>query len=208
MNTSRSMWILLGGAVLLPFTGCESGTGPQQEQEIHLLGETNDPPGDMVRRGADLVSGRVEVVGEEVLISIRWAPGTFIRDTSRVTLHLDLDQDPSTGSPGINSTGTVDADMIGAEFMFKFGPDGVGETDITRYNYIGAGNWNHRDLDCCISYSPDGLDATFPLAMLSGDDGRLNFKMVSGLKVSDTGFSRWLDVMPDVGLPAIPVDGG
>lgn len=102
----------------------------------------------------------------------------------------------------------VAASLFGAEFMFKFGPDGVGETDITRYNYIGAGNWNTRDLDCCISYPPDGLDATFPLAMLSGDDGRLNFKMVSGLKVSDTGFSGWFDVMPDVGLPAIPVDGG
>lgn len=193
--------IIFSGAVISSM-GCENGTQP----ETPLLGIATDPLGDMPRRGADLVWGQIEVVDGEVLISIRWAPGTFVRDTSRVTLHLDTDQNPLTGSLGINATHTVDAEIIGSEFMFRFGATGR-TTDITRYSFSGAG-WNIQDLDCCVSYPGDGVDITFPLGMLGDDDGLMDFKMVSAVDVEPGGFSGWLDVMPDVGLPAARVEGG
>jgi hypothetical protein len=193
--------LILSGAVISSL-GCEEGTQP----ETRLLGMATDPLGDMPRRGADLVSGQIEVIGGEVFISIRWAPGTFVRDTSRVTLHLDTDENPLTGSRGINATHTVDADMIGSEFMFKFGATGR-STDITHYAFSDAG-WNVQDLGCCVSYSGDGVDIRFPLGLLGDDDGFMAFKMVSAVDVEPGGFSGWLDVMPDVGLPAARVESG
>ena len=188
---------------LLSCLGCGSGTQP----ETPLIGMATDPVGDMTRPGADLVSGRIEVIDGEVLISVRWAPGTFIRDTSRVTLLLDTDQNPLTGALGINSTHTVDADVIGSEFVFEFGATSR-STDIVRHVYINPDNWSLQDLDCCISYPGDGIDVRFSLAMLGDDDGLMDFKMVSSVDVEPGGFSGWLDVMPDVGLPATRVEGG
>jgi hypothetical protein len=52
------------------------------------------------------------------------------------------------------------------------------------------------------------MDANFPLSLLGGEEGLLDFKAVSGVKVSETGYSGWLDVMPDVGLPAARVEEG
>lgn len=210
VGTSRTAEILLFSfstlffsLTLLTFLGCASGTQP----ETPLVGIATDPEGDMTRPGADLVFGRIEVIEGEVLISVRWAPETFIRDTSRVTLHLDTDQNPLTGSLGINSTNNVDADVIGSEFMFRFGATGR-STDITRYVYARPGNWNLQDLDCCISYPGDGIDVRFSMGLLGDDDGLMNFKLVSALDVEPGGFSGWLDVMPDVGLPAAKVEGG
>lgn len=199
----RSISALFVSLALLSSPGCESGTQP----ETPLIGMATDPIGDMNRAGADLASGRIEVSEGEVFISVRWAPGTFIPDTSRLTLHLDTDQNPLTGSLGINATNTVDEDVIGSEFMFQFGATGRG-TEITRFVYIHPDNWNLQDLDCCISYPGDGLDVRFSLGMLGDDDGLLNFKMVSSVDVEPGGFSGWLDVMPDVGLPATRVEGG
>jgi len=108
-----------------------------------------DLEGDMTRPGADLVSGRIEVDGENVLVSIKWAPGGFIRDTSRVTVYRDTDQNPLTGSPGINTTGTVDGEVIGSEFLFKFEPSPLGDTGIARLVFTSSGDWSTSSPDCC-----------------------------------------------------------
>ena len=191
--------------LILSIVACDSGTSP----DVPLVGEVIDPLGDHTRRGADLVSGRIEVSGGSVFITIRWAPGDFIPDTSRVTLHLDTDRNPHTGALGINSTGTVDSEVIGSEFLFRFGPTPFVGTRIARLVFTRPGGWTSSAVECCITYVPDGMDVEFPLDLLGyGEDGVMDFKMVSSLKVSDTGYSGWLDVMPDVGLPATRVKGG
>ena len=111
-----------------------------------------------------------------------------------------MDQDPLTGASGINAIGTVDGEVIGSEFFLRMGPYPYGETDIVVYTYTDSPSpWSRTELPCCISYAVDGVDGIVPLYHLGYDDRLLNFKVLSSLKVSDTGSSGWLDVMPDVG---------
>jgi hypothetical protein len=57
-----------------------------------------------------------------------------------------------------------------------------------------------------VTYFDDGMDAITPLSLLGPDDGLLNFKITSSVKVSASGYSGWLGVMPDVGQPAIKLE--
>lgn len=194
------------------------GLSPSISTPIQLLpplaGASEDSEGDMTRDGADLVAGLLQVIGgDSLLLSIRWKPGGFIPDTSRASVSLDTDQDALSGHPGINTTGTVDGEFIGSEFLIKVGP-GEGPNDIALYEYTGwssagVGRFNKTSLSCCVAFLDDGFDARVPLGLLGEEEtGELNFKVVSTVKVSETGFSGVLDVMPDVGQPAAVVSGG
>lgn len=53
-----------------------------------------------------------------------------------------------------------------------------------------------------ITFVPDGMDATLPLALLGGDDGLINFKVTTQRQLTESGFTGIQDYMTDVGLPA------
>jgi hypothetical protein len=165
----------------------------------------------MTRRGSDLVSGEIEVRDERIFISVRWRAGDYIPDTSTVTLHLDTDQDPFSGHPGINSTGTVDTDLIGGDFLVVLGTppaaDGVVLYAHQSRRLDGISIWDETTLPCCSSVLVDGIDANFPVSLLGEDEGLLDFKAVSVVKSTGAGWSGWLDIMPDVGLAAARVEG-
>ena len=173
-----------------------------------ISGFAVDAVGDFDRIGADLSTATLTVVGgDSLLICVRWAEGHFIRDTSRVSISLDMDQDPMTGHPGINATGTVDGDLIGSELVVKVGAtqDNV-SGDVRLLRYAGSVNsFTQSTMNNTVTYFRDGMDVTLPLFSGSAYSGPFNFKAKSSLKVSASGYSGWLDVMPDVGEPPTTV---
>lgn len=86
----------------------------------------------------DLVSATVETSQAEVRIAVRFAPGTFDRNSSSIEIRLDTDENTATGLPGIGAEGT-DAALIGVDYIVKslrpgFGPprNGVHRCPVRR----------------------------------------------------------------------------
>ena len=195
-----------------------TGLDPVTSQPVTVFppieGVALDPSGDMHRDGADLVSATIRVVGgDSLFFGLTWAPGGFIPDTSRASFKLDTDHNPLTGTPGINSTGTVDTDLIGSEFILAiradghatnvelWKPDGLAPSGVYSWRTVPSNpNWE---------FVEDGVEVTLPLSDFgSTEDGLMDFKVTTSRKVEGTGYSGWLDVVPDVGLPPAQMTGG
>ena len=77
-----------------------------EEMTLILIGQGSDPTGDQIARGGlqnnpDLVAARVVVLEGNLVVTIRYAPTTFVRDTTQSSLFLDIDDDPATGFSGV-----------------------------------------------------------------------------------------------------------
>src|SRR5712691_10854427 len=111
-RTARTTWL----ALLLVASACSSSTGPvgPATASSSLHGEVTDPVGDAladprVPTSPDLVHATADVTaGSLTFVIIQFAPGTLDRQTTRVSLLLDTDQD--------GSTGISQADGIGADY--------------------------------------------------------------------------------------------
>jgi hypothetical protein len=201
------------GSYRLEFSG--EGLFPSVSDQVVVSGPiqglVEDPEGDMPRSGADLRSARLEVVGgDSLLLSVRWVTGGYVQDTSIANVFLDTDSDVGTGHPGINSTGSVDEEFIGADYLISVGllhgdwaarlyqPSHTTESGVNIYGEV--------PLSCLLTNDSDGFDLVIPLAVFGEDeDGVMNYKLNSVVKVSENEYSGWLDVAPDVGKPAVQV---
>jgi hypothetical protein len=148
-------------------------------------------------------------------------PTTFDPATTSISFFLDTDQNPLTGSPGVNATGTIaqhepgegvrsltgspgvnatgtlDGSLIGSEFMVSFGSahyDGSATVQATTSGFPVVG------FSPVVFYN-DGLLTIIPLTLLDNDDGLVNYKLASQQQVNANSFSGILDVALDVGSP-------
>ena len=153
----------------------------------------------------DLIFARGTINAGHLILNVRFAPGTFSSSTTLVTVNLDTDQDPRTGQPGINGQGTMDADQIGSEFIVVMGSSTNGEqAQISRY--IGPPPNRFTQIGHApVTFFDDGMEVTIPLSTLGVDCGGINFKVVCSSRISASGFTSILDVLPNVGLPPIRV---
>jgi hypothetical protein len=202
--------VVAAGAVLLAACGDLGGPG---EAGWHL--EVTDPVGDrmltgnILAPGADLASATIEATGDSIHISVRWAPGTFDPDSSRVTITLDLDPDPATGAGGLNAPETLDADLIGGDLLIKLGdwPAVGGPIEIMDFvgrRLNGRPDYHTTSPACCFHLATDGMDAAFASWAMRDADGDVNVEFVSTMKRSATTYSGIQDRMPDAGmLPAV-----
>src|SRR6187431_2056840 len=93
-----SVVLFLGAAV-----GCSDSTPTTPSAlQVALRGEVTDPAGDSpfdprVPVSSDLVNATAEVASGSVTFTVRLAPGTLDRQTTRVVILLDTDQSASTG---------------------------------------------------------------------------------------------------------------
>ena len=159
----------------------------------------------------DLVSASVTSDGTDLHLSVRFKPGTFDQALTIAAFHLDTDQDPSTGHPGLFNDCATDTENIGTEFLLLMEADFGTLPRLSRFtgcrqsSIVDAGT-------VTIAFVADGIDAVVPLALLDGDDGLLNFKVNSFEQVggTDDSFTGVGDSMPDVGLPPgmSAIDGG
>ncbi|MFY9555446.1 MAG: DUF11 domain-containing protein [Blastocatellia bacterium] len=139
-------------------------------------------------------------------IRVRLAPGAFNSDTTFVQFALDTDQNPATGHPGVNNLGTLDAGIIGSEFLVNMGSAfHAGSAKV--FKYVGPPiNTFASVASFPVTFSQDGMDAIIPLSAVDNDDGRLNFKVNASVQIGPNAFTSILDFMPNVGLPAGSTD--
>jgi len=129
---------------------------------------------------------------------------TFDPATTHIIVNLDVDQNPATGSPGVDAAGN-DATIFGTDYLVEMGS--ASEGGAARVMKFVAGSFTQvgtfpvtqlANLD----NSPEGLQVTIPLSALGNDDGQMNFKVVVQSQVDATpGYTGILDYMPNLGLP-------
>ena len=157
----------------------------------------------------DLISASVTSNGTDLHLSVRFKPGTFDQTLTGAAFALDTDQDPATGTPGTTSGCETDAEELGVDFQLEMGADlGLGALLL---GFSGCNTISSNVMvPGAVAFAADGMDAVVPLAMLGGDDGLLNFKVVMFEQVGGGFNTGILDTMPDTGLPAgtSALDGG
>ena len=170
-----------------------------------------DPVGDAtpfpsVQVSPDLVAVTVGTDGMSLIAEVRFAPGTF-NTTTLTQVNLDIDQNPDTGSPGVDSEQN-DSDLMGVEFIINIGGNRlVLGTDIfvpavvlqfagQPHRFTPMGNVQAEVL-------AQGYRVSVPLTLLHNVDGRINFKVTTFalLDPSIPSFTGVLDYMPNLGLP-------
>ena len=146
-----------------------------------------DPVGDAtpfpsVQVSPDLVAVTVGTDGMSLIVEVRFAPGTF-NATTLTQVNLDIDQNPDTGSPGVDSEQN-DSDLMGVEFIINIGGNRlVLGTDIfvpavvlqfagQPHSFTPMGNVQAEVL-------AQGYRVSVPLTLLHNVDGRINFKVTT-----------------------------
>ena len=184
--------------VALVAAGCSSSTGPTTASTA-LHGEVTDPAGDAVQdarvaRAPDLVSATADVASGTLTLVVQFAPGTFDRQTTRVAVLLDTDQNGSTGIRQANGTGAdYNVDIVAASSLAvvaKANPTTCGAQGSC-FDNVGSTS---------VSFMTDGVQVAVPLSLLGNDDGRMNFQMNAYVLVAPL-TAVVFDFMPDVNLP-------
>jgi Big-like domain-containing protein len=148
----------------------------------------------------DLVAAAVNSDGTNLLLQVRYKPGTFDSSVAVAQFMLDTDRNPATGHPGSDSDCVNDNGIIGGDFLVVMGAY-LGTTAQV-YQYQGTCNSFALVGTGTTTYVTDGMDASVPLSALGGSNGRLNFKVTMAEQIGPNAFTGVLDYMPDVGLPA------
>jgi hypothetical protein len=185
-------------AVLLATTACTgSTTAPSSTQAIR--GDDSDPAGDAVSDARvpvapDLVRATADVAAGNITFVMQFAPGTLDRQTTRVSVLLDTDQD--------GSTGIRQASGIGADYNIDLAA-GTSQAAITRADPASCA----AQLSCFVSvgsaavtFIADSVQVIVPLSLLGNDDGRLSFQASSYVLVAPL-TPVVFDFIPDSGLP-------
>ena len=121
-----------------------------------------------------------------MLVSVRCASGTFRQNSTAIQFEFDVDQNAVTGHP---------FEGLGLEYILDMGSSYYGaEAHIGRY----VGGEQYQTFGTApVSYVPDGIDVAIPLALIGGDAGRVNFRVVTNTHLGGNTFSTILDYMPD-----------
>jgi hypothetical protein len=193
-------WRLAYLAVLLAAAGCSSPTTAPSASSQTLHGEVSDPTGDALSDfrvfvSPDLVHATADVVAGNLTFVIQLAPGTLDRQTTRVSVLLDTDQNASTG--------VLEASGVGADYGIDLAA-GRSQATVTKADAVGCA----AHLSCFnaigsapITFVTDGMQVTVSLSLLGNDDGKMSFQMNSYVLATPS-TSVVLDVMPDSNLPA------
>jgi len=162
-------------------------------------GEVNDPVGDTltdsrVPVSPDLVHATADVAAGNITFVIQLASGTFDRQSTRVVVLLDTDEDGVTGlrqPDGLVADYGIDLDANPSQATVTKADAAACAAGSPCFNTIGS---------VPLSFVPDGMQVTVPLSLLGNDDGRMSFQLNSNVLVAPqtaVGF----DLMPDINLP-------
>lgn len=184
-------------ALLVIGAGCGSATAPSTAP---LHGEVTDRNGDAlpdpsVPVSPDLAFGTVDVFAETITFTMRFAPGTLDRSTSRLTVELDTDQNASTG---------IGTNGLGVEYVLDMWAT-TPQAGILK----AMPGTSCAALDPCyvpvgtapLSIVGDSMIVAMPLSLLGSADGRLNFRVIAYASRAGAGSTVTADVMPDIALP-------
>jgi hypothetical protein len=196
----RQPWLTLCITILVfaPI-GCGDSTTAPSTTSVTLHGEVSDPVGDTISDPRvpvppDLVHATVDVAAGNITFVVQLAPGTLDRQTTRVAILLDTDQDPSTG--------IRQQDGIGADYDIDLAA-GTSQAAITKADQAGCA----AHLSCFnavgsapITFVSDGMQVTVALSLLGNASGRMSFQLSSYVLVAPL-TPVIFDWMPDNNLP-------
>jgi len=176
-----------------------STTSPTTTAAPPPHGEVTDPAGDAMsdpRIGVspDLIRATADVASGNITFVVQYAPGTFNRQTTLASLVLDTDQD--------RTTGIAQPDGVGADYSVVL-TAATSQATITKADPASCA----AKLTCFttvgstpITVVADGFQASIPLALLGGGDGRMTFVVTTYVNIA--GSAIVVDVMPEYTLPA------
>ena len=140
-------------------------------------------PDSRIPTSPDLVLAIVDVRGGDVVFGLRHRPGTFDPTNTRFAIDLDIDQNGSTGTSGVEYH----------VFIFPAGAQraDVARTGTTGYAIVGT---------VPVSFIADGCDVAVPLSVLGNDDGRFDFRV---RVYAEPALPLVIDSLPDIGFARV-----
>lgn len=163
---------------------------------IIAYGSVTDPSGDSTNTSPDMVSGSVSIDSAgSAIFSVTYAADTSLDDAS-ATFNLDIDKNPATGYPGVDTLNNNSA-LMGIEYIVRlFGSAFSMTGDL--YGYSG-GFWSLLVSGLPASYSGTTQEITIALSALGGIDGSMNFDVISQQQQTMSTFTGIGDYMPNLG---------
>jgi hypothetical protein len=203
--TMPAMRLAIGAATAILTAACGSHTpGSTTAPSMNIFhAEVADPTGDVASSGVlnppDLVHGTVDVTSGTVTVTIQFASGTFDRQSTRLSIELDTDQNPATGIVG--------AAGVGIDYgLDVWAPTNQAKVQQAIPAACAAGGSCYSDVGVvALSFGVDSMAATVPLAMIGNTSGRLNYRVFAYASPQSTIPTAVGDVMPDVNLAAAHV---
>ena len=204
---TRSLHLVLSVLVIALVLSCSESTQPitgpsgTSPAVLNFVGGVTDPTGDATSDprspyDPDLVGAMISCDGEMISFTVEFAAGSFSPESVYVGFHLDTDQDPTTGFPGVDLANN-DAGIIGEEFVLYVGDQGPGARLL---KFVSLPN-NFVQVDTYpVTVNPLGYTVMVPVGDFDGDDGAMNYKLTGQGVIT---FGHWtgvLDYMPDLGL--------
>jgi hypothetical protein len=188
-----------------------------------FFGQATDPVGDAGTSvtGApnpDLVWASITVSNDNtVKLSARFAAGTFSGSNTAADVELDTDQNPATGSAGIDSGCSNDGTVFGDDYFVEM-QSGFANNQALIFKATGGCNNFAQIGTAAVTTFADGMDVTFPLSVLTNtasstpgsatsgpaNSGPWNFKVVTFSSLGNNGFTGVTDTMPNTGLAPVP----
>jgi hypothetical protein len=175
---------------------CGGGGGGGEDvvtRQVSLI----DPVGDVVAGSkANLASGSVEQVGNNLRVTVKLAPGEFDPLLSYVDIVMDIDMNPATGY-------STDAGLIGGEYIIEMGSACLGgKADILHYNSATT-HWDKVG-EYAVTFLADGMEVTVPTSVFNGYTGKFSFWVESAREIGSCSYTGRIDSMPDLGIaPAV-----
>jgi hypothetical protein len=177
-----------------------------------FFGQATDPLGDSTGAtgSPDLVWSAVTTTSDgNVKVQVRFAQGTFDPNTTLVEFLLDTDQNFATGSPGSNAGCVDDANLLGIDYLVNM-DSGYNNNLATIFRATGGCN-NFAPVGTATStVTPNGMDVTFPLSLLTSvagpgvsgpaAAGPWNYKVTVSTLISNNAFTGVEDYMPNLGV--------
>lgn len=177
-----------------------SGRGIRTGRVVDPMG---DAPVGLLSTSPDLVEADVRAAGGVLSIVVTFATGTFSEQDLGFTVYLDIDENPLTGRPGLNSVG-ADSSIIGVEYFLSFKrPRSATAAEIVRMR-PSSGSDTTGTTPVTFNGS-ERASLAVPLSALGGDDGRLAYKVTSDYWRESGGVvqaTNQLDYIPNIGLAA------
>ena len=199
-SIARPCWCAVVAVAAIIATACSgSQSAPTAPASTALHADVSDPVGDTLSDprlpvAPDLVHATATVENGNLTLVVSFAPGTFDRQTTRVAVLLDTDQNPATGI----RQGTA----LGADFSLDlFAPNN--QTTITKADeaacaarqscFVTSGS-------STLAVLPDAMQALVPLSALGNSSGRMAF-IVNAYVIVAPLTPTPFDWMPDANLP-------
>ena len=206
------MTVLLVCSTVFTFS-CSGSGSPDAPSEIEertliFIGQGSDPTGDQIAREElqnlpDLVAARVVVSEGNLFATIRYAPTTFVRDTTRTSLFLDIDDDPATRFSGVVASGRFVPWRAGTDYAIHARTPLEGADVRVFRSGRNAGEGTEIG-SAPVTYLSDGHEFSVPLTLLGNDDGRMGVRVVAFVRLAGRTTAS-VDRLPDVNMPRLPV---